>query len=266
MADQKPKMIYNNKRFTVKEYDWDVFMGPAAGDPSIDATLTDLETGEPVKLSDFNGKWVVIETGSSTCSMYTKNIPDMKAVQDDFPDVVFLMIYVREAHPGERLHEHRSFDEKVKAAKLVKPRYNEQRRVLVDTIGGDFHRGYGSMPNILYVIRPDGTVHYRSNWATAESLREALTERDKLHTYENADMGKLKAARGMYTSIRTMWTGGALALWDFLRAGPGMAARHHKVDAFYREHGKFNSKPGLFSDPATQTKKPEDESPRQAAE
>ena len=265
MTDAKPKMVYNNKRFTVKEYDWDVFMGPAAGDPFIDATLTDLATGEPVKLSDFSGKWVVIETGSSTCSMYTKNIPDMKSIADDFPDVVFLMVYVREAHPGERLHEHRSFEEKTKAASLVKPRYGEHRRVLVDSYEGDFHRSYGAMPNILYVIRPDGTIHYRCNWATADSLREALTERDKLHTYENADMKNLKAARGMYTSIRTMWTGGALALYDFVRAGPGMAARHQKVDAFYREHGQFNKKPGLFSAPKPD-QKPSQDSVQQAGE
>lgn len=249
MDQPKPKMIYNNARFTVKEYDWDVFMGPAAGDQYKDAELTDLETGESVKLSDFSGKWMVIETGSSTCSMYTKNIPDMKSIEDDFPEVQFLVVYVREAHPGERLHQHRNYDEKVKAAKLLKPRYSEHRRVLVDTYEGDFHRAYGSMPNILYVIRPDGTVHYRSNWATAESLRKALTDRDNLHTYENADMASLKASRGMYTSIRTMWTGGALALFDFVKAGPAMASRHHKVDAFYKEHGKFNKTPGLFSDP-----------------
>ena len=249
MADQKPKMVYNNARFTVKEYDWDVFMGPAAGEPYKDAELADLETGDKVKLSDFSGKWVVIETGSSTCSMYTKNIPDMKAIKDDFPEVEYLLVYVREAHPGERLHQHRSYEEKVKAAKLLKPRYGEHRRVLVDTYEGDFHRAYGAMPNILYVIRPDGTIHYRCNWATAESLRKALTERGKLHTYENADIRKLKAARGLYTTIRTMWTGGAMALYDFVKAGPGMAARHHKVDAFYKEHGRFNKTPGLFSAP-----------------
>ena len=41
-----------------------------------------------------------------------------------------------------------------------------------------------------------------------------------------------------------------MALFDFVKAGPGMAVRHQKVDAYYREHGKFNKKPGLFSDPS----------------
>ena len=119
MADAKPKMVYNAPRFMVKQYDWDVFVGPAAGDQVIDTTLTDLDTGEEVKISDFKGKWLALETGSATCSMYTKNIPDMKTIQDDFPDVEFRLIYVREAHPGERLHQHRSIEEKVEAAKFA---------------------------------------------------------------------------------------------------------------------------------------------------
>ena len=165
----------------------------------------------------------------------------MAGVAKDFPDVEFLLVYVREAHPGERLHQHKDYDEKVKAAKLLKPRYNENRRILVDTYEGDFHRAYGAMPNILYVIRPDGTIHYRCNWATVESLREALEKRDEFHTVENADMHSLKASRGIYTSLRTMWTGGALALYDFVKAGPQMAMRHKQVDDYYKKHGKFRN-------------------------
>ena len=265
MPEQKPKMIYNNPRFKVKEYDWDVFAGPAAGEPAKDVTATDLDSGAEVKLSDFSGKWLVIETGSSTCSMYTKNIPDMKQLETDFPDVTFLVLYVREAHPGERLHQHQSTDEKIAAAKLLKPRYGEHRRILVDSLGGDFHRSFGAMPNILYVIRPDGTIHYRCNWATADKLREALTDRENLHTIENADVKSLKAARGLYTTVRTMWTGGFLALWDFVVASPGMAIRHQKVDAFYKEHGRFNKTPGLFSAPPPD-QQPEQQPSRQAGE
>jgi len=243
MADAKPKMVYNAPRFMVKQYDWDVFVGPAAGDPAVDTTLTDLDTGEEVKISDFKGKWLVLETGSATCSMYTKNIPDMKAIQDDFPDVEFRLIYVREAHPGERLHQHRSIEEKVEAAKMLKSRYGEHRKILVDSINGGHHLKYAAMPNTMYVIRPDGTDHYRCNWATAEGLREALSDRENLHTMENADVKSLKASRGIYTSLRTMWTGGIMALWDFVKAGPQLAKRHKLVDDYYKKHGKFKQQP-----------------------
>lgn len=243
MTTEKPKMIYNTPRFKVKQYDWDVFAGPAAGDPAIEATLTDLDTGDEVKISDFKGKWLVLETGSATCSMYTKNIPDLKSIQDDFPDVEFRLVYVREAHPGERLHQHRSFEEKMQAAKLLKPRYGEHRKILVDSYDGGYHLKYAAMPNTIYVIRPDGIVHYRCNWATADALRDSLTDRENLHTVENADVKSLKASRGLHTTLRTMWTGGIMALWDFVIAGPQLAKRHKLVDDYYKEHGKFKQQP-----------------------
>ena len=239
MAKPKQKMIYNNPRFKVKDYDWDLFVGPAAGDKVKDYTFTDLDTGKKVKLSDFKGKWVVMETGSSTCSMYTKNIPDMTDLTKQFPDVEFLLIYVREAHPGERLGPHQNFEEKTKAAGLLKPRYGEYRRVLVDDIDGSYHLAHGAMPNTVYIVRPDGVIHYRCNWATVEKIGEALSDRDTLHTVENADMKSLKASRGLYVSVRTMWTGGFLALYDFVKNGPNMAWRHKKVDDYYQEYGKF---------------------------
>ena len=239
MANQPEPMIYNNPRFKVKQYDFGTFLGPAAGEKAKDFEVTDLETGKPVKLSDFKGKWVVIETGSSTCSMYTKNIEEMKKVRAEHPDVEFLLIYVREAHPGERLHQHKNFDEKIKAAKLLKPRYKEDRRVLVDSIDGDFHKAYGMLPNILYIIRPDGKVHCRVNWSTPGMARKALEDRKTIHKVENADMKELKASRGMFSALRTMWTGGFLALLDFFVALPKLAHRHHMVDEYYKKHGRF---------------------------
>ena len=155
----------------------------------------------------------------------------------------FRLIYVREAHPGERLHQHRSIEEKVEAAKLLKSRYGEHRKILVDSINGGYHLKYAAMPNTMYVIRPDGTVHYRCNWATADGLREALDDRENLHTQENADVKSLKASRGIYTSLRTMWTGGFLALLDLVKAGPQLAKRHKLVDDYYKKHGKFKQQP-----------------------
>ncbi len=232
---------YNNPRFKIKLYDWDLFVGPAAGDIAPDFIVTDLATNAPVKLSDFKGKWVVIETGSSTCSMYTKNIPGMEALRAEHADVEFLVIYVREAHPGERLHQHKNDEEKTAAAKLLQPRYAEYRRILVDSHAGDFHRAYGMKPNLMYVIRPDGTVHYRCDWAHVDGLKDALAVREQRHTREHADMQELHATRGMGIAIRTMWTGGLIALWDYFAAGPELLKRHKLEDGYYREHGRFKN-------------------------
>lgn len=236
------KMVYLNPRFTVKEYDWGVFVGPRAGEPAKDFTLTDFN-GNEIRLSAYKGKWVVLETASATCSMYVKNIEGMRQLREEFPDVEFLLVYVREAHPGERLGQHKSFDEKFEAAHLLPSKYKEDRKVLIDTLDGDMHRAYGVMPNVVYIIRPDGTVHYRCNWATVDGVREALADRTRLHTHENADMHKLKASRGLFTALKVMWTGGAVALWDFFVATPKLLHRHKMVDEYYDKHGRFQNTP-----------------------
>ena len=101
------ELEYNNPRFKIRLYDWDLFVGPQAGQPAPNFEVTDLVSGTPVRLPDFRGQWVVIEAGSSTCSMYTKNIPGMAELRGAHPDVRFLVVYVREAHPGERLRQHK---------------------------------------------------------------------------------------------------------------------------------------------------------------
>ena len=101
---QQDTPVYNNKRFKVSDYNFEMFVGPRAGDQLNDFTFTDLNTGKDIKFSDFRGKWMVVETGSSTCSMYTKNIPDMKEIEGEFTDVEFLLAEL-ELGLGNRLGE-----------------------------------------------------------------------------------------------------------------------------------------------------------------
>lgn len=238
MADKPQTTPYRNARFKVKDYDWDVFVGPAAGEPAVEFTVTDFDDNE-VKLSDFRGRWVVLETGSATCSQYSKNISSMDELADEFPDVEFLLIYVREAHPGERLHQHRDVEEKSRAAQILPAKYGETRRVLIDTLDGDMHRAYGAMPNVVYIINPDGIVHYRCDWTFVEGVRNALSDRTHVHKVEHASLKKISASRNVWTAISTMWTGGFLALWDFVVATPGLYSHHKLIDSYYAEHGKF---------------------------
>lgn len=237
-TDAKPTPPYNAPRFKVRQYDFDVFAGPRAGEMVEDYSFTDLD-GKTVKLSDYRGKWIVVETGSATCSMYTKNIGDMQQLGRDFPDVEFLVIYVREAHPGERFGHHKGLEDKIKGAIMLAPRYGETRRVLIDTLDGAYHRAHATMPNTCYVIRPDGTVHYRCNWLMIDGLRAALEDRDNLHANEHADLAKLRGDRGFSNMIRTMWTGGLLALWDFIINMPAVLKRHEAIDTYYKKHGEF---------------------------
>lgn len=238
MVKDSKVTAYRNPRFKVKDYDWDVFVGPAAGEPAIDFTVTDFD-GKEVKLADFRGQWVVLETGSATCSQYSKNIGRMDQLAHEFPDVEFLLIYVREAHPGERLHQHDNAAEKARAARILPAKYGEKRRILIDSIDGDMHRSYGAMPNLVYIINPQGIVHYRCDWTLIEGVRNALNDRTRVHTDEHASLKKISASRGVKVAVKTMWTGGFLALWDFIVATPALYRRHQMVDKYYDEHGKF---------------------------
>ena len=151
---------YNYKRFRPSNYDYGNFAGPKPGEEILDFTLRSLD-GKEAKLTDFKGQWVVLETGSLTCPMYVKNINPVKQVVQKYPDVQFLVIYIREAHPGTRRGCHQSMEEKIILAREMQQEYGEVRSVLVDDLDGSMHQAYGSFPNMVYVINPKGEVVYR---------------------------------------------------------------------------------------------------------
>ena len=72
---------------------------------------------------------------------------------------------------------------------------------------------------------------------------EALLDRENYHTLENADTLSLRAGRKKMHMVRTMWTGGTVALYDFFRGMPLALARHYKTDTFYKKHGRFINDP-----------------------
>ena len=101
---------YNYKFFDSSVYGLDPFVNvaPRVGECAKDFTALGLD-GKPIKLSDFKGKRIILETGSLTCPMFGGNIEGMNRLAEQFTDknTVFLMLYVREAHPGGKIHAHR---------------------------------------------------------------------------------------------------------------------------------------------------------------
>jgi len=216
---------YNYTRYKMSEYDLGKFPGPKAGEQAVDFRLTTPD-GKEVTLEDYKGKWVVIETGSITCSMYVKNVGGFAKLREKYPDVEFLLVYVREAHPGSRLGPHTSDEEKRKMSLDMMEIYNDTRQVLVDDLGGSMHHLYGALPNMVYVINPEGKVIYRCDWSFPKNVDKVLQNRDKIHTDEHVQI--ITAAP--WIMIPTVLRGGWDALWDISIALPMIIWAHLKAD------------------------------------
>jgi hypothetical protein len=216
---------YNYRRYKMSEYELGKFPGAKAGEIAGGFTVRD-QGGNPVSLEDYKDKWVVLETGSLTCSMYVKNIPGIAKLQGKYPDVEFLLIYVREAHPGARLGPHETDAQKLEMSKQLQAIYHEPRKVLIDSVDGDMHRKYGALPNMTYVINPDGRVIYRCDWAFPKLIEKVLAGRDKLHTNEHVQI--ITAAP--WIMVPVVLRGGWDALWDLIVALPFIAFAHLKAD------------------------------------
>jgi len=85
-----------------------------------------------------------------------------------------VFIYTREAHPGENVPCHESFERKLASAKLLPEEAGIGRDILVDDLDGTVHRAYGLMPNMTWVIGRGGRVAYKANWTSAANVEAFL--------------------------------------------------------------------------------------------
>src|SRR5215813_12079980 len=112
---------YNYEHFTREAFHGPAdFSAPEPGERAPDFKATTLD-GETLRLSDFHSKKnVVLVFGSATCPMVAGSIRGLNELYDEFrgEEIEFLFVYVREAHPGEKIPAHRSLGDKIRAARL----------------------------------------------------------------------------------------------------------------------------------------------------
>jgi hypothetical protein len=134
-------------------------------------------TGSQVKKSDFiDTKPLLMVFGSLTCPMTASAIPTLKHLYRQFGDrVEFVMINVREAHPGERIPQPDTFAHKLTNAKALKHHFDMPWTVATDDIDGELHRSLDTKPNAAFLMDKKGNIIFRSIWARDEqSLETAL--------------------------------------------------------------------------------------------
>ncbi|MEM1057984.1 MAG: deiodinase-like protein [Verrucomicrobiota bacterium] len=216
---------YNYPRFRADFHDLRDFAGPRAGEafPPHRFRTVDGRTGTLNEL--FPGQWVALESGSCTCPMYARNVEAMARLAERHPECSFAVLYVREAHPGERIPAHQSQDEKLVHADGLRHHHREWRSILVDDLEGSAHRRLGLMPNFVYLVSPEGCVHFRRDWSVPQDLEKALADRDRIHPGDHTE----PFLRASFPRPIDLWKGGWSAVWDFLTDIPRLVANHARA-------------------------------------
>jgi peroxiredoxin len=228
--------MFGIKRYNYKTFSNDILLadaaktgfgdGPEPGERAPDFQGRTLD-GDTIRLSDYEGKSnVVLTFGSATCPFTAASIGgmnDLFAKYVDRDDVVFLFVYVREAHPGEKLREHRSMKQKAHAAALFRDEEEVEIPIVVDDLDGKIHKKYGKLPNPTYLIDKSGRVAFRSLWTRAKTVQDALEELLRVEQEENTDHAIVRDGEdtdismtyAMLHSHRALERGGKKAIRDF---------------------------------------------------
>jgi hypothetical protein len=125
--------------------------GPEPGERAPDFRTTTLD-GAAMRLSDYSGKKnVLLLFGSVTCPMTAASIGAINELYEEFrgDEVEFLFVYVREAHPGERIGAHGSAREKAAAANLLREEEEIKMPVVVDDLAAPFIANTRAFPTRL---------------------------------------------------------------------------------------------------------------------
>ena len=124
----------------------------------------------------FGDKPVLLIFGSMTCPMTASAMPSLQALYAEFSEQIdFIMLYVREAHPGEHFTQSETIEDKLENARSLKQFYDIRWTVAVDNIDGDLHRALDPKPNAAFLMSNAGEILFRSLWAAdRQALRQAL--------------------------------------------------------------------------------------------
>ena len=165
--------------------------------------------------------------GSYTCPVAESAAPGLNELHARFGDRVrFVMIDVREAHPGKAVPQPRGLDEKMAHAERLRDHHGFQFEVAVDDIDGTLHRSLSPKPNSAYVLDKDGTILFRAQWANdTKALAAAL---EAIAAGEPPSRSQSGGFRPIVRQLRYMAPvfdrAGSGAWGDMWRVAPPMAA------------------------------------------
>ncbi len=95
------------------------------------------------------------------------------------PGLAMLFVYTREIHPNEDLPQgrfapHGSLTAKLAVARRFRDDLGLHMTVAADDLEGTVHQAYGTLPFCAAVVRRDGLLVHRSEWASAGQLAAVI--------------------------------------------------------------------------------------------
>ena len=211
-------LILDDMKFSKKS------LRPGDPIPRFDLLATD---GSQFQLDEYAaGRPVLLVTGSVTCPMTAASTPDLKSLYEKYGETVaFVLLYVREGHPGEHTPQPKTIEDKLQHARALEEVFGVSWPVAVDDIDGNLHRALDAKPNSLHLVDRNGKIAFRSLWAgdtaSVERAVGQLVRGENLTGTESQKMVSPVVRSGGYiTEVLKM--GGKTAIRDAWLAAPPM--------------------------------------------
>ncbi len=174
------------------------------------------------------GRPVLLVFGSLTCPITESAGAGLVALHRKYGDAVdFVVVNVREAHPGAAVPQPEVAEAKLRNARALRSHHGFEFPVAVDDLDGGVHRAFGTRPSSAYLIDATGTILFRAHW----SNRLAPLERAVRAVHAGAaprptTVGQtLRALAGMAGGAEVAFqAAGRGAMRDFWRVAPPVAA------------------------------------------
>ena len=148
--------------------------GPGDNFPEFDLEIV---SGDRLRTADLRETGPALFIfGSMSCPMTDSAAPGLNELHERFGDRVrFVMVNVREGHPGEALPQGATMAAKRDRAAELARLHGFKFEVAVDDIDGSLHRALSPKPNSAYLVGKDGVTLFRAHWASdSKALGEAL--------------------------------------------------------------------------------------------
>ncbi len=196
----------------------------APGDSLAAHELPTLEGGT-IQIGGRRERPLLLVTGSITCPMTASATPVIKALHTEFGDRVdFVLLNVREAHPGAHFPQPGTDEDKLSHARSLQERYGVPFTIAVDALDGALHQRLDGKPNAAFLLDTTGEVVFRAHWARDDkairgALQSVLAGTAPAKRLSKAMVGPVAMAMGSVDEvIRTAGPGARRDMW--LSASP----------------------------------------------